>query len=425
MQKVRLPFGKKFMNLEVDTAHVLGVLLPKSQLPRKPFTELLTESLSNPVASKPFREIFHRNEKTVIVLPDKTRYCAASDVLPIVVAELYQLGISDTDIKILIATGSHISQKPQEIIDIVGMAMTKRLTIIDHDSQRSEDLVFKGRTKFGIPVYLNRHLVEADRIIILCSAVHHYFAGYGGGWKMINPGCAGYETITRNHALTVDTGSNGLHPNCGSGIIDGNPVQEDLLDSMRYQRVDFLIETLLNEDGEVVDMVAGDVFAAHRKACMWVDQTYRVAIQEKADLVVVSCGGFPKDINLIQSHKSLHNAFQAVRQGGVILLLAECRDGVGSQTFMDWFRHEDEANFVKNMKNHYSLNATTALSLKTKTKQVKVILVSTLPSGLVSHLGMHPAEDIRAGWRLACADLPDSFKCYILPNGSLTLPVVI
>ncbi|MCG8606128.1 nickel-dependent lactate racemase, partial [bacterium] len=279
-----------------------------------------------------------------IIVPDKTRNCGAPIVLSALIKTLNDLGISDSRIKIILAMGSHAPHQTQEIAQILGPVAT-RFEIIEHDC-RDRGLVFLGTTKFGTPVRINRHLTEADKIFAVAGAVHHYFAGYGGGPKMINPGCAGYETIRKNHALSVDRDTGGLHPNCRAGVVDGNPIQEDILDSMRFISADFLVETVLNEKGEIEEVFAGELLEAHQKACQAVDAMYKVPIDDQADMVVVSCGGYPKDINLIQAHKSLNNAFQAVREDGVILCLAECRDGIGSDTFWGWFEFSDEEPFL-------------------------------------------------------------------------------
>ncbi len=139
----------------------------------------------------------------------------------------------------------------------------------------------------------------------------------------------------------------------------------------------------------------------------------------------MSCGGFPKDINFIQAHKSIQNAFQAVKEGGVILILAECEQGIGSETFLDWFNYSDESSFRGALANNFTLNATTALSLKMKTRAVKIVLVSTLPENLVVKLAMLPAADLGEGWKIAGKLLPENFKCFVIPNGSLTLPQLI
>ncbi|MFQ5822619.1 MAG: nickel-dependent lactate racemase [bacterium] len=422
--EVPLAYGKEILKLKLKSKHLLGILKPNKVTVQQTPKFLISKSLKFPISTLKFEEIFHHREKTVIIVPDKTRQCGASIFLPILVDRLNSVGIEDQDIKIILATGSHSTHMSQEIEQIVGFEIFKRIKIIEHDCHNSDELAYLGVTKFGTAVYINRHVVNAERLIVTGTAVHHYFAGYGGGPKMINPGCAGYETITRNHAMTIDAETGNIHPKCRASVLVGNPVMEDIIDSMKFIRADFLLETILNENSEIIQVFSGDLFEAHQKACETVDSFYKIPIPKKADLVVVSCGGYSKDVNFIQAHKSIQNAFNAVKRGGVILILAECRDGIGSQTFLEWFNYSDDGALRKALRQKYKLNGTTALSLKMKTQAAKIIMISKLKKDLVENLGMLPASTLEEGWSLACSLLSEDFKCYVIPNGSLTLPFI-
>ncbi|NIR51576.1 nickel-dependent lactate racemase [candidate division KSB1 bacterium] len=422
MAHVRLAFGQKFFEFDIRDQHVLDILKPRRANPTKPPKKSFEVALASPIASKPLREIIDRPGQTVIVAPDKTRNCGAPILLPMLLDHLNVCGVSDRDVNVLLALGSHVPHTDGEIEQIVGNEVVNRVKVIEHDCQNELDLVYLGETTHGTPVFINRNIVEAEFVIVVSTAVHHYFAGYGGGWKMINPGCAGYETIRKNHALTIDENSGAIQPKCRSGVLTGNPVQEDLRESLRFLKVDYLVETIVNDAGEIVEIMSGDLFAAHEQACALVDSFYKIPVKEQADLVVVSCGGHPKDINMIQAHKSLHNAFQAVKEGGVILMLAECSQGVGSNTFLDWFDLSDEPTFLNELKHNYTLNGTTALSVRMKAKAANIILISKLPNDVVARMGITSAASLDEGWRIAQSQLDENFKCCIIPNGSLTLP---
>jgi nickel-dependent lactate racemase len=419
-----LGFGSTFLEFKINSARILGILQPKSVPQHSSPENIVSKALRNQVASGIVEKLFPSGVKTLIVVPDKTRRCGAAVFLPILIDYLKQAGIQDADIEIILATGSHVGHTVAQREKIIGKELFRRIAVCDHDCRDDENLTYLGETKFGTPVYINRNLVNGRKVIVTGTAGHHYFAGFGGGPKMINPGCAGYETVRRNHALTINSQTGWLHPQCRGGVLEGNPVQEDIRDSLRFLRADFLFETVLNDRGEIVAAFAGDLLEAHQKACNLVDTLYKVPISEPADLVVMSCGGYPKDINFIQAHKSLHNAFYAVKPDGVILVLAECREGIGSSTFLEWFNFDNDDEFRDNLKRNYQLNGTTALALKMKTHTTRVILVSNLPDELVKKLGMHPASNLREGWKLAQSMLPKNFSCYVVPNASLTLPFV-
>jgi nickel-dependent lactate racemase len=423
LAKFDLAFGNSQQEIEIGESHVLATLRTKTIPP--PSTSLpavLLSALDNPFGSESFDKIFGDAQNVVIVVPDKTRNCGASLFLPILLQRLSNLGVSDNGIKIILATGTHVGHTAEQRVKIVGADLAHRVTIVDHNCHDDAALVYLDETKYGTPVAINRLVVDADRVLVVGTAAHHYFAGFGGGPKMINPGCAGYETISKNHARTIDERTGRLHSGCRAGEMETNPVQMDIADSLRFIRADFLFETVLSDSGNIVAAFAGDLIAAHRHACQLIDKHFKVPISEKADLVVVSCGGYPKDINFIQAHKSLHNAFYAVKDGGVILALAECREGIGSQTFLEWFEYESDNEFRDNLRRKYKVNGTTALALKMKTRSTYIIFVSSLPPDLVRKLGMIPMATASEGWEMAQSRLPSGFKTYVIPNGSLTLP---
>ena len=422
LAEITLAFGREKLKFNLASKHFWEVLKPKDFVADQSPEDLISRSLNNPTDSKPFDQIFRANDKTLIIVPDKTRNCGAQVFLPVLIERLNRCGVTDSDIKIMLANGSHTSHTTEEIEKIAGPKILDRIEIVEHDSKNSNELTFLGTTKFETPIFINRQVLAADFVIVAGAALHHYFAGYGGGPKMINPGCAGYETITKNHALTIDPESGTMHPKCRAGVLEGNPVQEDIEDSMRFVKGDFLFETILNEQSEIARVVCGDLVRAHKEACDIVDEHYKIPIHEKAEFVLVSCGGFPKDINFIQAHKSIQNAFQAVKEGGVILILAECEQGIGSETFLDWFNYSDDSSFKEALVNNFTLNATTAVSLKMKTRAVKIVLVSTLPEDVVKRLGILPAANLEEGWEIARKLLPHNFNCFVIPNGSLTLP---
>jgi len=424
MDDILLPYGTRQLRVRLSGIKTPTVLNPRSAQVARSAVEMTTAALDSPIRTDPFDTLFPTRGRTTIVVPDKTRRCAAQLFLPLVLNRLNDRGIPDDDIQVLLANGSHAGHTREEIVAIVGADVARRIAIVEHDSKAEQHLVYLGETSFGTPVFVNRAVVACDYLLVAGTVVHHYFAGFGGGPKMIVPGCAGYETIRRNHALSIDGATGTLQAGCRPGNVAENPIQHDIREALQWVQVDFLIETVLDASGQVVAVFGGDLFEAHGQACAAVNELYKVRIPERADLVIASCGGHPKDINLIQAHKALFNAYQAVKPGGVIVLLAECSQGVGSETFLAWFDFEDDAEFKSAVKERFTLNATTAASLREKAGSVTIILVSSLLAALVSKLGMLPAQTIGEGLKAAADALPANYTSYIMPNGSLTLPKV-
>lgn len=418
LRDMQLAYGRTWTTLELPEKNIAGVLLPKSRKPPLPAREMVLAALENPLAGRHLTAA-----PTLFILPDKTRSCGAHQFLSELIDYCNQIGIADSSMTILFANGSHVSNSDNEVQKILGDGVASRIQVYQHNAKDERQLEYVGTTSFGTPVYLNRLIRKYPQVVLVATAVHHYFAGFGGGAKMANPGCAGYETIRRNHALTIDVEGRGIHPQCRSGNMTGNPVQDDIHESLQFIDPPLLLETVLNDGGEIVDVFFGEIQQAHQRACSLVEEMFQCQIPHKSDLVVASCGGFPKDINLIQVHKTIHNAFQAVKPGGVVVALAQCSQGIGSETFLPWFEDDVRANIVHRLALDYKLNGTTALSLMQKCRAAEIVLVSDLPEGIVRKLSMIPMPALQSALDHALTPMPADFHTYILPNGSLTLPV--
>ncbi len=383
--------------------------------------ELFSAILSTPVASPPLEDFVRGGRRVLLIVPDKTRLCRADLFLPLLLARIESAGVPRGGMKILVATGTHPAQSPEEIREIVGDAVSGNYTVEEHDARREEGMVLVGTTRFGTPVLLNEAAANADRIVAAGTIVHHYFAGYGGGAKMIVPGCAAYSTAVANHRRTIAPDGS-FHPRCRDGVVEGNPVFEDLADMVRFFPPVFSFTLLLDESGRPVDGVCGDLTAAHREAMKKVDRHYRVPLAAPADLAIVSAGGRPKDINFIQAHKSIQHASYAVRDGGAIVCLAECADGIGNPSFVDWFRHPSAAEMSRALLERYTMNGHTALSLMNKTRRMRIILVSGLPQETVSLLGMTPAATLDEALAIAEALLSGARRTVVIENGAQCVP---
>ncbi len=420
MAEISFAYGKNSLQLALPGRHLSSVLQPKDASEDRDGVEIVAETLTLGLLETCG---FHACD-TLLLLPDKTRNWGGRLALPLILDRLNAFGIDDGNIVALLANGSHEPNTTAEVAAMLGDAAVNRIEVMQNDAYDSDAHRYVCTTSSGVPVFLNRLVLEAKQILIAGTAVHHYFAGFGGGPKMVNPGCACHETITKNHALTICADAGGLHPNCQAGVLEGNPIQEDIRESIQGLSSFFLLETILNSRGDIVKAFAGDLYPTHRMACNFVDSLYKVPIAEKADLVIASCGGFPKDINLIQAHKTIHNAFQAVKPGGVLLIFAECHQGIGSGTFMRWFTYRDEPSFLAALAADYQLNGTTAFALRAKARAAKIVLVSSLSKDVVATVGLIAARDADEGWAKVQQYLPQNYSTYIMPAGSVTLPQI-
>jgi len=386
--------------------------------------EILRIRMRNPLASRPLEEILKPGDRVLLVVPDKTRVARLSEVFQVLFPIFRTCKIPDENITVIFANGSHPRMSPEEKRAILGETAASRFRTEEHDcySPIFEKL---GTTRRGTPVMVNPILRQHDKVIVIGSVVHHYFAGFGGGPKMIVPGLAAYETILQNHRLAVLTDDEGpLHPECRPGNLQGNPVYEDIQEAAQMVPVDFAIQLVLDEQNRIVDAFCGDLYSSFQKASLRVHYLNAVGLDGPADVVIASAGGYPKDLNLIQAHKAMHYAAQALKKGGILLLLAECRDGWGNPDVLEWFSYTDYNEMKKAVQQNFRLNANTALAMKFKLDRYKILLVSELPHDPLHELGFFPFPDVASAVKAIENKLDGSAKVYIIPNASVTLPIL-
>ena len=286
-----------------------------------------TEAIRNPIGTKPLREIVHAGETVTIVISDITRLCGTSEFLPVIVAELNSVGVKDEDITVIVATGTHRGHTHEEDITVCGEEMVRRLKIVQHDSRKSEDMVLLGQTSFGNDVAISKYVANADRVILTGAVTLHPFAGFGGGRKAVMPGVAAYESIMKNHCMTMSPVEGaGCNKACDASLLEGNPIHQDMYESCKLLNPDFLVNTVFTPDGEISEVVAGHWYEAWQKGCKDLLAMAGVHIKQLADVVIASAGGYPKDLNLYQATKCHMNAQFAVKHGGIMIFTLDCPD---------------------------------------------------------------------------------------------------
>ncbi len=322
----------------------------------------------------------------VLVLADKTRLCGYPDYLPCLISSLELQGMDTARLKIIIGYGTHARQSDTECRQAYGDAYD-RYTFIHHDCTKIDGFKEFGRTARGTPVRLRHDLLSASAIITMGAVSHHYFAGYGGGRKLIFPGCGEREAIYVNHGLYLDGGARTISAGCRPGVLDGNPLADDLFEIEEKLPVDLAIHGIVDSHGELCDLLVGEGRKSFLEACRLHGENCEITAPG-FDLVLASCGGYPKDINFIQSHKAVHNAAMFVRDGGLLLLYGECRDGIGSTTFMPWFAMGSFAAAFAELSRSYQGNGGTALAMMTKSQRIRIGMVTSLDDATCRLIGM-------------------------------------
>jgi nickel-dependent lactate racemase len=418
---MELRYGDISFPLDLPPSRLLSVIRASACLPHHEPTDMVSAALDE---CAPVLTGFKRGERVVIVTSDITRYTGSEIYLPLLVERLAAAGIRETDIEIVIALGIHRRQTENEHRKILGK-LFGRIRVSDHDCDDAGKLVYLGRTTNGIEVAINRSVAEADRVILTGTIGFHYFAGFGGGRKSVLPGVASRKSCMASHfaVLNPEPGT-GRNPRATTGNLDGNPVHKAMVDACAMRPPDFILNTVLAPDKRIIAAFAGDWQEAHLAGCRFYAEHFAAPVRERADLVIVSCGGYPKDINFIQAHKSMEYGSQALRDDGVMILLAQCRDGYGHATFFNWFRFRELPVFEAELRQHYEINGQTAYATLQKAQRFRVILVSALPPEEVVAMGMTPAASLDEAMAKATALLPENYTAYVIPEGGSVLPVL-
>lgn len=375
-----MPFGRSWLDLDLppDATPSWERIEHRGSQPVADELEAVRHALEHPVGTAPLANIAKPGERVAIVVNDITRLTRTDLFLPPIIRTLNEAGIPDRDIFIVFALGIHRPQTEAERIEIIGEDLHRRIRNFDHDCFDESNLVTLGTTSFGNVVQINRQVWEADRIILTGEIIYHLIAGYSGGRKSLVPGVAGAKTTTFNHGMIFD-------PNCRSGVLEGNPAHEDLLEACRMADPDFIVNVVLSPEGHLLHVAAGHYELAHREGCRAVDAALAAEIEEPFDLIIASAGGYPLDIDLRQAHKGLENACAALKPGGSILFYAECPNGAGHPRFADFVnQYADEYEMQRALEQHFEVGGHKAYWIVRLGRMYDVNLVSSLDPAFVA-----------------------------------------
>lgn len=410
--KIELGFGSGVQSVELPDKNVLAVLEANDVEYALTGEDEVRRALQNPIAAPPLHEVVCAGETVAIVTSDITRPCPTWKMLPPVLEELFAAGIRAEDITVTFALGSHRAHTEEEHKKLMG---TSYGTVACRDSDGTNCRRL-GITRRGTPVDIDAAVASADRRICLGNVEYHYFAGYSGGAKAIMPGVSTREAIQANHSRMVEAAA------C-AGKLEGNPVREDIEEAAAICGVDYIVNVVLDAHKEIVYAVAGDVTKAHRDACRFLDGLYRKAIPYRADIVLVSQGGAPKDINLYQVQKALDNAKHAVRPGGIVVLVGSCREGLGEEVFEQWMLEaEKPEDLIERVQRNFRLGGHKAAAIAMVLQNAEIDLVSELDPAFVKQIFLEPYPTAQAAIDHAIARLGEDASIIVMPFGGSTLP---
>lgn len=368
---VEMKYGKQSIKISFPESSFKGLI--KGRFPHAPTSQEeereILRSLREPIGSAPLSKIAKKGQKVIIMASDITRPVPSRKVLPILINELNNCGISDVDITVMFGIGAHREHNSDEHRRLLGDELYGRVNCQD---SVPGPYVYVGTSSRGTPYYVNNKIISNDLIICTGNIEYHWFAGYSGGVKAILPGACAPVTIQNNHSMIS-------HPKARVGLITGNPIREDIDEIMKFIKIDFILNVVLDDEKRILRSFAGHPISAHRKGCVYLDGIYGQRISSKADVVVISCGGYPRDINLYQAQKALMNGSRAVRDGGTIIMLASCQEGFGNDTFEQWMHSAlSPQHILSRIETDFQLGGHKAASFAKVLARAQIILVSDL-----------------------------------------------
>ncbi len=409
---IKLKKDKEYVHAYIDDKYNIDVLIPKKVDITVSEEEIIQRALNNPINSEQLYKIVKPNEKVVIITSDITRPVKSDIILPYIIAELQKGNVNLDDITIVLALGSHRNHTVEEKKYIVGEGIYNTVKVIDSVMNDCKNF---GTCKNGTPVDIFTPVAEADRIICIGNVEYHYFAGYSGGAKAVMPGVSSYAAIQANHSNMVKEGAH-------AGNIKTNPVRQDIDEVGQFVKIDFIFNVIQDSDKRIIGAYAGHYIDAHITACNDLDKEYKINIKKKADIVIVSPGGFPKDINIYQAQKALDNAKHAVKDGGIIILCASCKEGFENSIFEDWMMNKTKDQMINEIKVNFKLGGHKAAAIAMILMKAKIYMVTDYDKKIIEHIGFSYFDTLQNAIDNALKELKQINNIIIMPSGGSTLP---
>lgn len=414
-----LPYGNEILPININSKNIINLKFNKSGISKyinkdkntdKTFyseseQRIISNALENPAFTPKLEDLAYNKNNICILVSDISRPCPSYKFLPEIISRLKKAKVKT--IKIIFGIGIHRKQTPKEQIELIGNIAAENCSFMDSNPEKCKIL---GTTTYGTPIEVFEEVLKSDFIIATGNIEYHYFAGYSGGAKALLPGVSSYNSITKNHSLI-------FQDNIGAGIFYNNPLRQDIEDSAKKLKIDFIFNVILDDSKKIVAAIAGKNNEAFIKGIKLYDQIYKITAYTKADIVLVSAGGYPKDINLYQAHKALENVKSIVNDNGKIILAAECFEGFGNETFAQWMQETDSFEKISNkIKEKFILGAHKAVLISKLLKKIKIFLYSNFDEQQTLKMGFKKIYDIQ-NFLNEEIKKDSNIKIAVVPNG--------
>jgi len=414
--KISLPYGKDGQLSAEISDTVATSFLEANDVAIGNAGEVLQQAMSHPCKSATLTQFLADARDLLVIVNDATRPTPTKTVMDAIWGDIKS---KDIPVNFIIATGAHRGPTEEEYLQIFGPHYEKiKDRIIVHDAKKDDDMIFLGKSSNGTEMYVNKAGVNAHKIIIIGSVEPHYFAGYTGGRKSFLPGIAGYKTIEQNHKLA-------LVPEACALALDGNPVHEDMIDALKtVEKEIFAIMTVLDKNHKIYAVTAGDIHASFAAAIDRANEVFAVPIKRKAD-IVVSVVKFPADIDLYQAQKGIDNAKLALKENGIMILVAKCRCGIGGKAFADLLGSCDTPKEVLDtIEKGYKLGYHKAAKMAEIGLWAQMWGVTDIEPETLAKLFIRPFASLQEALDMAIKEKGDKAEILFLMDGSLTVPML-
>ena len=422
MKNYTFRYGDGTVSIPLDEKNVLGELHGNRVPPIEDIAAALTKALDAPVDAPALAAWIAPGDRVALVISDMSRFWMRQDkVIPPLVTYLNErCGVADSQLTIIVANGTHDGGDEKELRTLVTDAIYDRVRVVNHDCN-APDLVAIGTTPHGTRVRINAEAARADKVICLGACTHHVMAGFGGGRKSILPGISAMDSICHNHAYALDPACLRSNPRIGNGKLVDNPLNDDMCEAAALVPNLYMVNLVMNAEMKLAEIYAGHYLHSWQKACEAVDRIYRVEVPERADVIVASCGGFPKDMSLYQGTKTIDNVESGLKQGGTLILLIEARDGGGPAEYFDWIDELQNGTMEKRLREHFTVPGYIFLLNCEQAHRYNIMMLTKVKQETVAPMGLKAYNSVDE--LMAAAEL-EGKKIYVIPNGSTVVPHV-
>jgi lactate racemase len=414
---ISLPYGENHITANLPARNVKYVLEPAELPGCQNESTSIQEALRNPIGCPDLKSCINEKDKIVVITTDNTRHCPDDRILPVLLGEL-EGRVPKQNITIMVALGLHAPLNKEQLIKKLGKKIVEDYTVLNHNPAQTERL---GTTSFGTPVEVNTKVIEADFRISTGFVEPHFFAGFSGGRKSIAPGVSSAAAIRHNHRFEMIS-----HPNARAGLLKGNPIHEDMVEQAKIAKLDFIVNVLLNAKKQITHVFAGNPWQAHDKACEMERKIAVAELDHKVDITVVTNGGYPLDLDFYQTCKGIDAAAGITRDGGIIIAVSSCFQGLGPDSFIASHAcAHTPGEVLQILENTEKTNVGWQNQILARAQlNHDVFLFSGMDPEIVRQMMVTPIDSVEQGVAKAMEILGENAEIAVIPEGPLVLPVV-